>query len=241
MSYLSILDVAIALIIISGAILGFKNGFIKSVTSFIGTLIAIICAFILKNPLSVLMYTYLPFFKFSGTFEGLTSLNILLYEAIAFLLVLSILSILVKTLIKISNIIEKLLNATIILGIPSKLLGALFGAFEIYLFVFIAIFCINQVPNTNFLVSESHISKTMLKNTPILSNAMENAYNTFNDIHKIALEYNNSNNVKVADSLAFEVLLKNEIITKENAQKLIDSKKIDNELSKQILNNYKGE
>ena len=62
-----------------------------------------------------------------------------------------------QIVIKITGGIEKILDFTIILGIPSKLLGALFGFLESYLFVFIALFLLSMLPTTNELILESRL------------------------------------------------------------------------------------
>ena len=83
----TIIDIIILLFLLMGALIGFKRGIIQSATIFLGIIFVIILSYYLKNPLSKLMYTYLPFFEFSGALKGVTVLNILIYEAIAFLVV----------------------------------------------------------------------------------------------------------------------------------------------------------
>ena len=95
-----IIDIIIVLIILFSALLGFKRGFTKELVSFLGFFIIIILAFVLKNPLSKLMYEYLPFFKFSWLIKGATSLNILLYEILSFFIVLSYFQIAILFLVK---------------------------------------------------------------------------------------------------------------------------------------------
>ena len=47
---MQIVDIIIILMILLGAIVGFKQGVIRKTTSFLGTFIVIIVSFILKNP-----------------------------------------------------------------------------------------------------------------------------------------------------------------------------------------------
>ena len=134
------LDIIIIMIILFGAIVGFKRGIIKQSVITVGMIFVLILSFILKNPVSSIMYEHLPFFSFGGLFENLAVLNIIVYEGFAFLLVFSVLSTILIILIKISSVFEKILRATIILAIPSKILGAILGAIEYYLIVFIILF-----------------------------------------------------------------------------------------------------
>ena len=72
---MNIVDIIIIVVIILGALTGFIRGFFKETVMFLGTILVVVLAFILKNPLSVILYENLPFFGFGG----ITSLNILLY------------------------------------------------------------------------------------------------------------------------------------------------------------------
>ena len=71
------LDIIIIMIILFGAIVGFKRGIIKQSVITVGMILVLILSFILKNPVSSIMYEHLPFFSFGGLFENLAVLNIL--------------------------------------------------------------------------------------------------------------------------------------------------------------------
>ena len=113
----AMIDIILVLILFAGAIVGFKRGVIKSAVTFIGAIVVIVLAFSLKNPISKLLYSFLPFFNFAGDFEGLTTLNIIIYEAIAFVLVYVILMAILQILIKITGVFEHILNFTIIFNV----------------------------------------------------------------------------------------------------------------------------
>ena len=98
------LDIIIIMIILFGAIVGFKRGIIKQSVITVGMIFVLILSFILKNPVSSIMYEHLPFFSFGGLFENLAVLNIIVYEGFAFLLVFSVLSTILIILIKISSV-----------------------------------------------------------------------------------------------------------------------------------------
>ena len=129
---LNIVDVVIILFLLAGILLGFKKGAIQSIAALVGTILIFVLAYYLKKPLSILMYTYLPFFKLGGIFEGITVANILIYEAIAFLIVLGILSSILGIVLKITGVISKIVDYSIILTLPSKLIGATVGFIESY-------------------------------------------------------------------------------------------------------------
>ncbi len=230
------IDVIIVLVLLMGAVIGFKRGVIKSAVTFIGAIIVIILAFYLKNPLSKLMYTYLPFFNFAGDFEGLTVLNIVIYEALAFVIVYVLLMSILQILIAVTGVIEKVLNFTIVLGIPSKLLGALFGFFETYLFVFVALFLLSQIPATNAYMKESFVAEKIANSSPILSDISENYFKAFEEI--ISIKDQNIHDKEEYNRQSLDILLKYNIVDANSAKDLIDSGKLSIENADSILEKY---
>lgn len=236
---MTIADAIIILFVGLGAVSGFKRGVIRSVVDFIGTFACIIFAFFLKNPLSVFMYTNLPFFKFTGAFQGISVLNILIYEALAYIIVLSVLFTVLKLIIKLSGFIEKVLSATVILALPSKILGFIFGAVEAYLFAFVVLIIINQFPSTANIITKSYVGQGILSNTPILSEMMSDTFGSIDEIYSLVEEQKDTNNSKETNRKAFEILLKKGVLTTKNAEKLVENKKIDIDNAKEIINQYK--
>ena len=228
--------IIIVLILLMGAVVGFKRGVIKSAVTFIGAIVVIILAFYLKNPVSKLMYTYLPFFNFAGDFEGLTVLNIVIYEALAFVIVYVILMSILQILISVTGVIEKVLNFTIVLGIPSKLLGALFGFFETYLFVFVALFLLSQIPVTNAYIKDSFVADKIANSSPILSGISENYYKAFEEI--ISIKDQNIHDKNEYNRQSLDILLKYDIVDVDSARDLIESGKMPIDNAEGILDKY---
>lgn len=216
--FLNIIDAVIILFLLAGIVLGFKRGAIQSVATLVGTVLVVVISYYLKNPLSVLMYTYLPFFKLSGIFEGVTVINILIYEAIAFLIVFSLLSMLLKIILKITGIVSKIVDHSIILTLPSKIIGALVGFFEAYIFIFIALFVFSQFTFSSTVLNDSKYTNIILSKTP-LGGSFENSYKAIQEISKF-------NDKKTNNYDALDILLKYDIVTPENANKLLENGKI---------------
>ena len=229
--------IILVLILFAGAIVGFKRGVIKSAVTFIGAIVVIVLAFSLKNPISKLLYSFLPFFNFAGDFEGLTTLNIIIYEAIAFVLVYVILMAILQILIKITGVFEHILNFTIILGIPSKLLGAVFGFFEAYLFVFVALFLLNQLPATNAFVSESAFASTITSSSPILSDITSSYYDAFEEI--LSIKDQNMADKEEYNRKCLDILLKYGILDINSAEDLLDRGKLVIPNADSILDKYR--
>lgn len=224
---MSILDIIIIIFILFGVVLGFQRGFTKELVKALGFIAVIIVAYFLKNPLSVLMYEKLPFFKF-GILKSMEILNILVYEAIAFIICIIILSIILKALLLASTLFEKILNATVILGIPSKLAGAVVGGLYHFVFVFIVMYVLSFTLVDNEFVYNSKFREPILNNTPLLSGLIDKSVDVIDEFVELKDKYKDK---QVSENefnyQAFELFLKYEVITPESLDKLISSGKVE--------------
>ena len=199
----------------------------------------VVVAYYLKNPVAELLLDYCPFLKFGGSWTGLVTLNILLYEAIAYLLVFVVLSSILSLLIKVSGILETILKMTIILGIPSKIIGAVLGFLEALVFSFIVLFVLLQFNTTSKMVSDSTLARSIIDKTPIIGHMVNDTYKAIQDINKLQDKYKNDNNKDVYNAEILTIMLKYEVVTPEVTQKLINSKKLDFAGAQSVLNSYK--
>lgn len=232
-------DSILILFLLLGAVLGFKKGAIKSLVALIGTIVVVVVAYYLKNPIAELLFDYCPFLKFGGAWTGLVTLNILLYEAIAYLLVFVLLSSILSLLIKVSGILETILKMTIILGIPSKIIGAVLGFLEALVFSFIVLFILLQFNATSKMVSDSTLARSIIDKTPIIGHMVNDTYKAIQDINKLQDKYKNDNNKDAYNAEILTIMLKYEVVTPEVTQKLINNKKLDFAGAQSVLNSYK--
>lgn len=239
---MNIIDVLIILIIVAGGLIGFKKGFTREVVSFIGVFLVVILSFLLKNPVSAFLYEHLPFFNFGGLFKGITSLNILLYEVIALLVVMSVLIIILKVITMVTKVFEKLLKFTIILGIPSKLLGMIVGFIEGFVWVFIGLYILS-LPVFNIKeMEESKYKNDVLENAPILSSLADDTVKVIAEFTELKEEYKDTNidsnefNLKTLD-----VFLKCNVVTVESVEKLEEKGKLKIDGLEQLLEQYREE
>lgn len=237
---MNLVDLIIIIIILFGAAIGFKRGFTRSLVSALGFVVIAILAFTLKNPLSVIFYENLPFFKFGGILKGVTVLNIAVYEILAFIVVSSILSILLKILMTATSIFEKILNMTIILGIPSKLLGAVVGAIEYFVIAFVVLYAISlPVFNLNF-VGESKYKDKILNNTPILSGFVKNSMSVVNEFTDIKNKYDDtSKNAEEFNKEVLDLFLKYDVVKVSSIDKLVEKGKLQINNIEEILMEYR--
>lgn len=222
---MNVADIIIVIALVLGAVGGFKAGVIKKTADFVGIFLVIILSFYLKNYLSVIMYENLPFINFGGFIKGIEAINILFYEVLAFIIVFSLLMLILKIVLMLTGLIEKILKATVILSIPSKILGIVVGAIEMYVYVFLVLVVIT-LPIINVpYVRDSKVSSFILNNTPILSSVSEEMVDTYNDIYKVVKDKDSKSNEELNDEV-IKLLLDKKVITKESLNKLVDRNKI---------------
>ena len=219
---MNIVDVIILLFLGLGAVTGFIRGFFKQTVISVGTILVIVLSFILKNPLSMILYENLPFFKMGG----LTSLNILLYETFAFIICAAILSIVLAIVIKVSGIIETILKVTVILALPSKLLGALVGIIHAIVLIYVGLFIVTMPAFNVPYVGESKYADMILKKTPIISNITNDVITSFNEIAEFTKKEIDMSNVDITNRKIVEIMLKNEVTTIDSVKLLVEKGKI---------------
>lgn len=238
---MNIIDFIIILFILSGAIIGFKRGFTRQLVSLVSFFAIIILAFMFKNPVSIFLYEHLPFFKFGGILKGVTVLNIALYELIAFLFMVLILTIIFKILTIVTNIFEKILKMTIILSIPSKIAGAIVGIIENYIWIFIVLYILSFPVFNIDIINQSKYRNNILNNTPILSNFIEPTMNALTEFGELKNKYENTDNALEFNKETLDLFLKYDVITVESVDKLIEQDKLKIDDVDTILNKYRGE
>ena len=126
---MNIFSIIIVLLIIASGVMGLKKGFLKESVVFIGTILVYILSFLLKDKIGLVLCKWFPFFSF----DGLQTLNILVYQLIAFIFIATILFSIATIIFKLTGIVQKLVDITIILTLPSKILGFVFGILEGYI------------------------------------------------------------------------------------------------------------
>ncbi|MCI8777953.1 MAG: CvpA family protein [Bacilli bacterium] len=237
---MNIVDIIIILIIISGLCLGFKRGLTREVVHFAKFALALVIAFLLKNPLSKLMYGHLPFFEFGGIFKGVTALNIILYEFIAFLLVLGIIMIIFRILLLATAIFEKILNTTVILSLPSKLLGMIVGGIHYYLITFIVLFIVT-LPffKLEDVLKDSKLRDPILNKTPILSGLVDKTVSIIDEFNELGQKYKTENDNDQFNLETIDLFLKYNIITVDSIETLNSKDKLQIDNLESVLNKYR--
>lgn len=237
---MNIVDAIIILLILACGVAGFKRGVLKQTVSTVGFIIVVILAFYLKNPIAEFLSLHLPFFSFGGNLANTASLNIILYQLISFILVILVLETVLGILIRITGIIEKILKFTIILGIPSKILGFVVGVVEGFIITFILLFFLRQ-PGFNLKIFDgSKLTNPILNSTPVLSQVAGDFVDTFNDLYELGNDYYEQKlDANTLDLKSIDVMLEHKIITPNYVIKLVDAKKIKITGIDNVINKYR--
>ncbi len=235
---MNIIDISIVALIILGAILGFKRGVFSELVSAIGFIVSVVLAFLFKNPVSEFMYSHLPFFKFGGLLKGVPVLNIVVYEIIAFLIMLAVFLLVVNILKVVTKLFELVLKMTIVLSIPSKILGALVGMLEYFVLTFIILYILSLPTLSSDIIKDSKFKDNILNNTPILSSFVKKSMNVFEEFEVLKEKYKDSTNEQFNNE-AMDLLLKYKVVTVKSADKLIKQKKIS--VDNKIIDKYREE
>ena len=224
---MNIIDFICIFIILLFTLRGLKRGFIKSIFQLLGTIIVLILSYTFKDTLAAILIDKLPFFNFSGIFNGISVINILVYKVIAFVVLFVVLYCILNIVINLTGIIEKLLELTVILAIPSKILGAIVGLIEGFMFAFFVSFVLFNIPSTSKQVSESKIAIVLLERTPIISNMSLGVTVSLEDINTALKNASESDTMDSLNLDVLHILMRYGIISSDEAQKLIDDKKIE--------------
>lgn len=236
---MNIVDIVILLFLVLGAVVGFKRGVFTELVSALSFIVSVVLAFLLKNPVSIFLYEHLPFFSFGGIFKGVTVINILLYEVIAFLIMLALFTGLFAIIKFVTKIFERILKLTIILSIPSKLLGIIVGIIHHYIIVFIVLYILS-FPIFGFnILNESKLKKGILNNTPILSSITKETVKIYDEFETLKDKYKENISVNDFNNEALDLMLKYNVISVESTDKLIELGKI--KVDNNIINKYREE
>ena len=236
---MSIIDILVILFILLGAVVGFKRGFTTSLVNFIGVILVVVIAYFLKDPVGEFLMSFCPFFNFGGIIKGVTVLNIALYQIIAFVLVFSILMIGLKVLLMATGVFETILKFTIVLGIPSKILGAIVGVIENYIIAFFVLYVFSM---PNFMdvgfIKDSNFREPILKNTPVLSVVADSSLKVLDEFKGLSDKYVSTDNTNEFNLETLDLFLKYKVVSVSTVKNLDESGKINIEGIESVIDKY---
>ena len=224
---MNIITAAIILIVLLYMVLGFKRGVIKTGVSLVGTIAILVVSYVLKDVIANFLMDKLPFFNFGGVFQGITSINILMYNMLSFIVVFVILYCVLNILLTLSGLIEKILKLTVILAIPSKIFGAILGLIEGILVAFLFSFVFLHLAPTEKYVMDSKLAIILLERSPFIGRMTTSTTLALEDINNIVNSLKEDDDRSEANFKVLHQLIYWKVISVDEAQKLIDDKKLE--------------
>ena len=224
---MNIITAAIILIVLLYMVLGFKRGVIKTGVSLVGTIAILVVSYVLKDVIANFLMDKLPFFNFGGVFAGITSINILMYNMLSFIVVFVILYCVLNILLTLSGLIEKILKLTVILAIPSKIFGAILGLIEGILVAFLFSFVFLHLAPTEKYVMDSKLAIILLERSPFIGRMTTSTTLALEDINNIVNSLKEDDDRSEANFKVLHQLIYWKVISVDEAQKLIDDKKLE--------------
>lgn len=232
---MNIFDVVIILMIAMFGVVGLKRGVLKELVVTVGSFLVFFLAFALKDVLASFFCQHFPFLHFTKSLGGVSSLSIVFYQLIAFLLLVIIFQMILRILIKVSGFIGKVIDATIILALPNKLLGFCVGIIEGYLVVFLALNILAIPLHGNELFKESKVRDYIMNDSIFLSDHFGGMNYALDDILTMDSKDTNTNDLKVIDTL-----LKYKVVSVDFLEQLKENNRLsDIQGIDEILDHYK--
>lgn len=221
-------DILLIVFIVLGTFAGTRKGLIKTAVGFVGLVAIVILSYSLKTPIANFLIDNFPFLQFSGSIEGLTSLNILMYNVISFVVIFILLYCVLNIVLALTGFIDTLLKFTVIWIIPSKIGGAILGFLEAWVFLFLIVFVLAQFNTTNDFIKNSSVSNVLLNHTPIIGNYLGGAREAAEEIYNGIEKYTKDESKTTTDLNLYilQVEINYGLISKEKGQELIDTGKI---------------
>ena len=222
----TVIDVLLVVFVLLGTYAGWKKGLIKSLVSLIGLVAIILISFYLKNYLAEFLIDKMPFFNFAG-FEGLTSLNILIYNVISFVVIFIVLYCILNVIIAVTGIIDTILKLTVIWVLPSKIGGAIIGFLESWVFAFLVLTVLSSFNVTANMMLDSKGADIVLNHTPVIGKAMTSVTNGAREIYQNIKDTSKDEDRKELNKTILSIAINNNLITVEKANELIETGKLD--------------
>ena len=237
---MSIIDIGIILFILCFILIGAKQGLIKTGVSLVALVIIFVISYVFKEHIGNFLCKYLPFFNFSGNIKGLVSLNILIYQLAGFLIILAVLMGIYTIIMTLTGWIQKLVNMTILLKLPSSIGGGIIGLIEGYLVTFL-ILLIAMIPmQTMTLLKESKLADFILNKTPIVSESTSDLTKSASEIYSLVDQVTNKKiDINEANLKSIDIMIRYKVITPHTVEQLIVLDKLEDVVGlDHVLNRY---
>ncbi len=241
---MNIIDVIVILFILLCIVSGLKRGVIKETVNVVGNLFILVLSFSLMGSVAKILYGFMPFFNFGLLGISLSTLNLLVYQIIAFVIIYLILSFIFRLVLSVTKVIDKLVNSLLIFHTASSILGGIVGFIGGFLISFVILIIISVPLADNIHFHESKAADLVLNHTPILTGLTKNLNSATSDIYTLTRRINKDKhkleNSNLYNLEVLAIMLKYEIVSVETIDQLVEQGKLsDMKNINSILNQYR--
>ena len=125
-----------------------------------------------------------------------------------------------------SGIVQKIIDMTIILGFPSKILGFIIGLVEYYLICFVVLYILVLPIFSVKEVVDSKYANIILEKTPLISNMFGDKMEFLDEFVSLKEKYKNTESATQFNYDTLDLFLKYDIINVNSAKKLREKNKL---------------
>lgn len=229
---MNIIDILLILAIVKSAFSGFKRGFFREILDIIAIIFSIIIAWKYMDIIANFFYQTLPFFNIKILGISIVSLNIFLYQIIAFVIMAVLLYAAANIIISITGLIKKAVQTDLSpkLDLIHSLLGGIVGLINGYIIVFILLFVFSPFLNNFAYYKKAPIKNMILYKTPVLTNQIDKYTSALKDVtklsNKISKDKHKKKNSNKYNLEAIDIMLKYKVVSPETISKLNDQNKL---------------
>ena len=217
------IDIAIYVSIVFFAIVGYNNGFFRSLLNIFGFIASLYITFILRDTIAEIFMLNLPFLEFGSLLKMAPALNVLLYHTLAFIILFAIAELLFNVLVSVLGLGDKALSLDVKARFLSKILGILTGLVEGVIIVFLVIIVLRQPFVRLNIVDNSSVAKDVLKLTPLLSDWNRDIVNVLDGVDEL------TETESITNANVITLLLDQNMLKKDTLKELLLAHKIKND------------
>lgn len=224
---MNIVDIGILVVVLLSIILGVKRGTVKGIFKTIACFMIAILAYTFKNMLANWLMGFMPFFNFSGIYQGVYSVNIMFYRAVSFVVIYILLYCFLSVIIALGGLFDKVYEKEFLINKKiDKVLGAFVGFIEGAIIAFVGVWVLVQLPNTSNYVMQSRFGLNFLERTPMIRTVFAPSTLAAKEVYDLTEQYEGVEDKTDFIVSSLQIYIKYQTITSEKVKSLEDDNKL---------------
>lgn len=217
---MNVVDIVIIVLAVLGGINGYRKGIVRTSIQLVGSAAIAILSYTFKDILADFLIDFMPFLQYKGAFLGLSSINIVVYQIVSFVVIYVLFYCLLNILLGASGLIDTLIKLTVVLKTPSKIMAGLLGILDGLVFAFLLAFVALHLGLSEKYVMESKMGIILLERTPFLSTVMAKSTLSLEEICNLVNYRDESVDDNTLNAEVLQTLIHYKIITSQKAMEI---------------------